>query len=435
LKLDRQNKPHQDQYRKLKWLIFFRGLFAAVLMGSTAFVGVHENLTFYSQPLLLINCIAVALIIFSVLYAFILPHLSHIVRFGYIQIFFDSLLITCIVFVTGSFSSIFSFLYIVVIIYASIVLSRRGGMFIAFCCSIQYGVLIALEFQGVIYPVGVEVDFIFRNYNWNYVLYKLFITIVACFGVAFLSGFLAEQERRAKKELWAMEDQVKRVEKLAAIGEMASGLAHEIKNPLASLSGSIQFLREDIPYDPDRDRLMDIILREADRLTALVNDFLMFAKPQPGQIKIVELDVALEEIIKVFTSNSRRNKRIAVNKQLAEAIFVEIDPEHLRQVVWNLLLNADEAIENEGRIDVIMYPVDKTYVCITISDDGCGMNAEIMNSIFDPFFTAKPKGTGLGLSIVQRIITSYNGMIDVQSEPEKGTTFIVKLRREVSSHH
>ena len=306
-------------------------------------------------------------------------------------------------------------------------------MFIAFCCSIQYGVLIALEFQGVIYPVGIEVDFIFRDYNWNYVLYKLFITIIACFGVAFLSGFLAEQERRAKKDLWAMEDQVKRVEKLAAIGEMASGLAHEIKNPLASLSGSIQFLREDIPYDPDRDRLMDIILREADRLTALVNDFLMFAKPQPGQIKIVELDVALEEIIKVFTSNSHRNKRIIVTKQLAEAIFVEIDPEHLRQVVWNLLLNADEAIENEGRIDIIMYPVDKQHICITISDSGCGMNEETMKSIFDPFFTAKPKGTGLGLSIVQRIITSYNGLIDVQSEPEKGTTFTVKLRREINS--
>ncbi len=303
-------------------------------------------------------------------------------------------------------------------------------MFIAFCCSIQYGVLIALEFQGVIYPVGVEVDFIFRNYNWNYVLYKLFITIVACFGVAFLSGFLAEQERRAKKDLWAMEDQVKRVEKLAAIGEMASGLAHEIKNPLASLSGSIQFLREDIPYDPDRDRLMDIILREADRLTALVNDFLMFAKPQPGQIKMVELDVALEEIIKVFTANSRRHKKIIVSKQLAESIFVEIDPEHLRQVVWNLLLNADEAIEDEGEIDIKMYPVDKKFICIIISDSGCGMTEDTMKLIFDPFFTAKPKGTGLGLSIVQRIITSYNGLIDVRSEPEKGTTFTVRLCKE-----
>ncbi|MBC2715080.1 MAG: GHKL domain-containing protein [Desulfobacteraceae bacterium] len=433
MKIDRQNKPQLDQYQKLKWLIFFRGLFAAVLLGSAVFVGFHENRPFFSQPLIFICYIAVALLILSALYAFILPRLFKFVRFGYIQIFIDSLLITCIIFVTGSFSSIFSFLYLVVIIYAGMVLSRSGGMFIAFCCSVQYGVLIALEFQGVIYPVGVEVDFIFRNYNWNYVLYKLFITIVACFGVAFLSGFLAEQERRAKKELWAMEDQVKRVEKLAAIGEMASGLAHEIKNPLASLSGSIQFLREDIPYDPDRDRLMDIILREADRLTALVNDFLMFAKPQPGQTKIVELDVALEEIINVFTTDNRRNKRINVTQQLAEGIFIEIDPEHLRQVVWNLLLNADEAIESEGQIDIKMYPVDKIYVCITISDNGCGMTEETMESIFDPFFTAKPKGTGLGLSIVQRIITSYNGLIDVQSSPEKGTTFNVKFRREINS--
>jgi two-component system sensor histidine kinase HydH len=433
LVIDRQNKQYQDQYRKLKWLIFFRGLFAAVLIISAVFVGFHQNLTFFSQPLLFINCIAVALLFFSALYAILLPRLSHIVRFGYIQIFIDSLVITCIIFVTGSFSSVFSFLYIVVIIYASIVLSRTGGMFIAFCCSIQYGVLIALEFQGVIFPVGVEVDFIFRNYNWNYVLYKLFITIVACFGVAFLSGFLAEQERRAKKELWAMEEQVKRVEKLAAIGEMASGLAHEIKNPLASLSGSIQFLREDIPYDQDRDRLMEIILREADRLTALVNDFLMFAKPQPGQVKIVELDVALEEILRVFTSNSRRNKKITVTKQLAESIFIEIDPEHLRQVIWNLLLNADEAIENEGQIDITMYLADKKHICITITDSGCGMNEETIKSIFDPFYTAKPKGTGLGLSIVQRIITSYNGLIDVQSVPEKGTTFTVKFPREMNS--
>jgi len=433
LKIDRQNKPLLDQYRKLKWLIFFRALFAAVLLGSAMLMGFHESRALFSQPIVFIEYIAIALLALSLLYAFILPHLFQFVRFGYIQIFIDSLFLTGIIFVTGSFSSIFSFLYLIVIIYAGMILSRSGGMFIAFCCSVQYGVLIALEFQGVIYPVGVEIDFLIRNYNWNYVLYKVFMTLVACFGVSFLSGFLAEQERRAKKDLWAMADQVKRVERLAAIGEMASGLAHEIKNPLASLSGSIQFLREDIPYDPDRDRLMDIILREADRLTALVNDFLMFAKPQPGQIKIVELDVAMKEIINVFTADNRRNKRIHVTKQFFEGIFIEIDPEHFRQVIWNLLLNAAEAIESEGQIDIKISPVDKSHACITISDDGCGMSEETMKSIFDPFFTAKPKGTGLGLSIVQRIITSYNGLIDVQSEPEKGTTFTVKFRRVINS--
>lgn len=435
MRIDSRNKQQLDQYRKLKWLTFFRGLFAALLLGSAAFIGVHENLTFFSEPLIFINYIAITLLFLSLLYAVILPRLRRLTRFGYFQVFVDSLLITGIIFVTGSFSSIFSFLYLVVIIYASMMLSRTGGMFIAFCCCVQYGVLIALEFQGVIFPVGVEAGFIFRHYNWDYVLFKFLITIAACFGVAFLSGFLSEQERRAKKGLWAMEEQVKRVEKLAAIGEMASGLAHEIKNPLASLSGSIQFLREDIPYDPDRDRLMDIILREADRLSALVNDFLMFAKPQPGQTRIVDLNVALKELIKVFTTDNRRSKRIKVTHELADGIYIVIDPEHLRQVLWNLLLNADEAIDNEGHIHIEMYPLNKNHACIRITDDGCGMTDETIKTIFDPFFTAKSKGTGLGLSIVQRIISSYNGLIDVQSTPGKGSSFTVQLSREISQNH
>ncbi|RJP85906.1 MAG: two-component sensor histidine kinase [Desulfobacteraceae bacterium] len=429
MKVESRNKPEKALFRKLQWLIFFRALFAAVLLGSGVFVGIHEHLTFADQPLVAVNGIALLLVCLSVLYSVILARTSHLSILGYLQISIDSLLVTGIVFVTGGFSSIFSFLYLVVIIYASMVLFRKGGMFIAFFCSIQYGVLVSLEYQGVIYPIGLASDFVLKNNNWEYVPYKLLMTIAACFCVAFLSGLLAEQERRAKQDLWAMEAQVKRVEKLAAIGEMASGLAHEIKNPLASLSGSIQFLREEIPYDPDRDRLMDIILREADRLSALVNDFLMFAKPQPGQIKLVELDVAIDEVIKVFTADNRRNRRIAVSRHLDEGVFIEIDPEHLRQVLWNLLLNADEAIEGEGGIDIKMYPLDKDYVCISIADDGCGMTEETLSLIFDPFFTVKAKGTGLGLSIVQRIITSYNGLIDVRSELGKGTTFTVKLRR------
>ena len=150
-------------------------------MSSTVFVGLHENLTFFSKPLIFINAIAAAVLALTFLYAVILPYLKQLTRFGYIQIFIDSLLVTGIIFCTGSFSSVFSFLYLVVIIYTSMVLSRTGGMFIAFCCSVQYAVLIALEFQGVIYPVGVEVDFIFKNYNWDYVIYKLLITIARLF--------------------------------------------------------------------------------------------------------------------------------------------------------------------------------------------------------------------------------------------------------------
>jgi two-component system sensor histidine kinase PilS (NtrC family) len=434
LKPETRGKPEKTLFRKLQWLIFFRALFAAVLLGSAVFVGVRDNFTFASDPLIVVNSIGVLLLCLSGLYSFILYHTSRLSLLGYFQISLDSLLVTGIIFVTGGFSSIFSFLYLVVIIYASMVLFRRGGMFMAFFCSVQYCVLVSLEYQGGIYPIGFASDIAVKNPNWDYVLYKLIITIAACFCVAFLSGLLAEQERRAKQDLWAMEAQVKRVEKLAAIGEMASGLAHEIKNPLASLSGSIQFLREEIPYDPDRDRLMDIILREAARLTALVNDFLMFAKPQPGHIRLVELDIAIDDVIKIFTADNHRNRRITVSRQLEEGVYIEIDPEHLRQVLWNLLLNADEAIADQGRIDVRMVSLDKNYVCITIADTGCGMTEETQAKIFDPFFTVKKaKGTGLGLSIVQRIITSYHGLIDVSSKPDQGTTFTVKLQRTLAS--
>lgn len=430
MKAERRSRPAKLLFRKLQWLIFFRALFAAVLLGSAVFVGIRDNFTFTSDPLIAVNTIGLALLCLSAIYSVVLYRTSRLSALGYFQISLDSLLVSGIVFVTGGFSSLFSFLYLVVIIYASMVLFRKGGMFMAFFCSVQYSVLVSLEYQGVIYPLGLVSEAMVKGHQWDYVLFKLLITIAACFCVAFLSGLLAEQERRAKEELWDMEAQVRRVEKLAAIGEMASGLAHEIKNPLASLSGSIQFLREEIPYDPDRDRLMDIILREADRLSALVNDFLMFAKPQPGQTRPVALDAAIEDVIKVFGADNRRNRRIHIDKQLESGVVIEIDPEHLRQVLWNLLLNADEAIEGEGRIYIRMASLDKQYVCVTIADTGCGMTEETMASIFDPFFTVKPKGTGLGLSIVQRIITSYNGLIDVRSEPGQGTTFTLKLRRD-----
>ena len=174
-----------------------------------------------------------------------------------------------------------------------------------------------------------------------------------------------------------------------------------------------------------------LFLREADRLGALVNDFLMFAKPQPGQVKIVDLNSAIREILNIFVADHRRRKRIEVVEDLADGVFIEIDPEHLRQVLWNLLLNADEAIEGEGRITVVMQPLNKSHVYIRITDTGCGITEETIKTIFDPFFTAKPKGNGLGLSIVQRIITSYNGLIEVQSTPGQGTTFEIQLPKQV----
>lgn len=432
--IDREKRLEADIYRKFRWLIFFRALFASVLLGSTIFAAYHEGISFLSAPLIFLVIIGALTLLLSGFYAFFLPRTRHLIRFGYIQLNIDIITISFIILVTGGFSSVFSFLYLVVIIYASMVAFRRGGMIIAIICVIQYGILVDLEYYGIIHPFGFEPKQMLATYSWEYVIYKLLITIAACFAVAFLSGHLSEQEKRAKLDLWAAEEQIKRVEKLAAIGEMASGLAHEIKNPLAALSGSIQVLKEDIPYEPHRDKLMDIVIRETERIGALVNNFLLFAKPRPGRAETIDIGAAVDEIVTYFESDvRRRHRKITINRRIAREIFIQADPEHLRQVMWNLLLNADEAIDDQGSIHIDVAPVDKKNVGITVTDTGCGMTEETLKSIFDPFFTRKAKGTGLGLSIVQRIVMACNGLIDVVSTPGKGTSFILKFPQIIAS--
>jgi two-component system, NtrC family, sensor histidine kinase HydH len=433
--IDREKRIQSDLYRKIKWLIFFRALFAAVLLGSSMLAAYHEGISFFSIPLFYLNIIAIATLLLSGFYALLLPRVKSLLVLGYLQLNIDIITVSVIILLTGGFSSVFSFLYLLVIIYASMVTFRRGGMIIATICVIQYGVLVDLEYYGIIRPFGFEPQYMLSTYSWEYVIYKMLITIAACFAVAFLSGYLSEQEKRAKLDLWAAEEQIKRVEKLAAIGEMASGLAHEIKNPLAAVSGSIQVLKEELPYEPYRDKLMDIVIRETERISALLNDFLLFAKPGTGRARALDVGEAADEIVTYFESDLRhRHRKIVINRQIGRGTYIHADPEHIRQVLWNLLLNADEAIDGPGSIHVAVVPMDRKNIGLTVTDSGCGMTTETMQSIFDPFFTQKTKGTGLGLSIVQRIVTACNGIIDVSSMPGKGSSFILKFPQVTPFH-
>ena len=409
--------------------MFFRVLFTTFLLGSTILFQLRKSPSPLDKPLLILYGLIAGIFILSFCYALILSRIKRGLFFTYIQIGIDTFIVSMIIFVTGNFSSIFSFLYLLVIIYASILLFRKGSMIMAALCSIQYGIMIDLEYYGILIPFGLDNSLIAGSYDGGHILYKIIITMAACFSVAFLSSFLAEQEKKTRKELLAMEDHVKRVEKMAAIGEMGAGLAHEIKNPLASLTGSIQVLKEDIPFNPDHEKLMQIILREADRLSSLVNNFLLFAKPPVGKVEAIELSKALKETVGLFENDRTFSGRITITREFSSVMWVEIDPVHLRQVLWNLLLNAVEAIKDKGHIDISMYPLKKKHVGIKISDNGCGMSKEILKTIFDPFFTTKPNGTGLGLSIVHRILESYNSRLDVSSEIDVGTIFTLRLNR------
>jgi len=421
--------PEKDVKDKLKWLMLFRVLFSTLLLGSSIVMQLGESPPPIGPPLKLLYGLIVSIFFLSILYALTIDRIKKLVVFAYIQILTDTMIVSVILFITGSYSSIFSFLYLVVIIYSSILLSIRGTLVIAAVCSIQFGIMMDLEYYGVIYPFVAEPMMLASSRPWNQVLYKILITMTACFAVAFLSSFLSEQVRSTREELRIMENHVKRVEKMATVGELAAGLAHEIKNPLASLTGSIQLLKEDISYDPDHDRLMQIILREADRLSSLASNFLMYARPPAGKAEAIELEKILIETVELFEKDASHDSRVVTTKQIQSNLWISMDPVHLRQILWNLLLNASEAIDGEGTIGIEMFATKSKRACIKVSDTGRGMTQEEIKSIFDPFYTTKSNGTGLGLSIVHRILESYDSWMNVESERDQGTTFTLQFKR------
>ena len=421
--------PEGEIKSKLKWLMLFRILFSTLLLGSTIILQFGNSPLPLNPPIIVLYGLIASIFLLSFVYALILYRIKRLIYMAYAQIIIDTLIVTVILSVTGNFSSIFSFLYLVVIVYSSILIPIRGTMVIAAICSIQFGIMIDLEYYGVILPFGTEDLLLASAYTWNQVLYKILITMTACFAVAFLSSFLSEQVRRTRHELRIMEDHVKRVDKMAAIGEMAAGLAHEIKNPLASLIGSIQLLREDIRYDADHDRLMQIVLREADRLSSLVTNFLLYARPPAGKVEAMELEKIIIDTAELFEKDASNDGRITTTKNIQSGIWISMDPLHLRQILWNLLINAAEAIEGQGNIHIELTDNKNKQAYIKITDNGCGMSPDDINLIFDPFFTTKASGTGLGLSIVHRILEAYDALLDVESEINQGTTFILQFKQ------
>ena len=415
--------------RKLKWLVSIRLLFALLLMGSTITYQIGSHLYSLETPIAWLYGMAGTIVFLSVVYGILLPiGYRYQLLFIYVQIGFDAFCITLIIFLTGGYSSVFSFLYLVVVIYSSVFVFKRGSLLVALLCTAQFAVLLFLEFNGTIDPFGYGGTIINSTLTVLQVFQKCAIMSAACFSVAFLSGYLSDQERQSKAELVAMGAHLGRVQNLAQIGEMAAGLAHEIKNPLASLSGAIQILKSDMENDQDNMRLMDIVLRETDRLSSLVNNFLTFARPSAGQSKCVNLGEALTEMVTLFEKDGSVDQRIKVDLITIANAFIEIDPLQLRQVIWNLLLNGAESIDNEGRIKISVQKLKNERIIVKIADDGSGMDEQTVKSIFNPFFTTKPSGTGLGLSIVYRILETYDCRMDVQSKPGLGSVFTLYFK-------
>ncbi len=240
-----------------------------------------------------------------------------------------------------------------------------------------------------------------------------------------------------------MEEQVKMVDRLAAVGRLASGMAHEIRNPLASMSGSIQVLGQTLQLDADNKRLMDIVLRETNRLDQLLSDFVLFTHPDDRRKKVLELNSVIMDTVELFLSNPDHGS-INLVTDLHGSIMLEADPNQIKQVLWNLFANAHQAMGGGGKLQVATkIAAEETisdvlqaagtghrsaeWVRLEVADTGCGIDEAYLDKVFDPFFTTKPRGSGLGLAIVYSIIESYKGHISVKSQKDRGTAFTILL--------
>ena len=548
---------NKELLERIKWLMVLRLLFATFLLVATVVVQARAYPSFSNTSLASLYILTGVIYFLTLCYALLLDRIKKYIFFAYVQLVFDVLFVTALIYVTGGIESIFSFMYILTIINAAIMLYRRGGLLIASASSIGYGSLLDLQYFGIIHPYYIRASEL-MTYTIGYYFYTLLMNIAAFYLVAFLSSYLAEELRRSGVKLKAkqydldqlellnrnivqsintglitlnnqleisyinpaveqisgfgyrdlegihigdifpkivpylsisdrggdnddmlqpqkgidvdfdrrdgtrlhlgfsqsilkdpggdeiglilifqdltefrqMQEQVRRMDRLAVAGELAAGIAHEIKNPLASLSGSIQMLRDEVDFGPMQQRLMDITMREAERLNALVNEFLLFSRPERAVDRSVEVNEVIEDTLEMLKNSPELSRPIRIEKTLSKNLWVHIDSQRLQQVIWNLVLNAVQEMKNSGRLSVATAirtkrgsgDAQEKLAEISISDTGPGILPENQGKVFDPFFTTKEQGTGLGLTIVHRIVENYDGKIFLDSDGRSGTT-------------
>jgi len=237
-----------------------------------------------------------------------------------------------------------------------------------------------------------------------------------------------------------LETSLKRMDRLADMGRLAADFAHEVRNPLASISGSVQVLRQSLRLSPEDERLMDIVVRESKNLSQLIADFASFARPKNKERQRLAIKDLADEVLEMYKNSPEYNSTVSVVNCLDSEVIIDANEQQFRQLLWNLLLNAAQATGDGGRIEIDCRTRESGFACpanierlygsstaerveLQVRDTGSGIPRDVIERIFDPFYTTKDRGFGLGLSIVQTIVQEHNGLIMADSTPGAGTTF------------
>jgi signal transduction histidine kinase len=272
-----------------------------------------------------------------------------------------------------------------------------------------------------------------RGITDHHALVSEYTEMVFYVAIGLMTGVLIERQWRERRRSEALQRELARSERLSSLGQMAAGLAHEIKNPLGSIQGVAEILGDDAPAGSKKRELFDILRKESKRLGGVVDDFLRFARPRPLALAPADAAAMLARAAAQMEIEAGA-RRVTIERRVAPDLpRVEADAEQMHQVLLNLLLNAIEASADGARVVIGAARGQRDgrrTVEITVSDAGAGIPAESLPRVFDPFFTTRERGTGLGLSISHTIVRDHGGWIDIESAPGAGTTVKVALPAE-----
>jgi two-component system, NtrC family, sensor histidine kinase HydH len=321
--------------------------------------------------------------------------------------------------------NIFQRLYYLPIVFAAVAFGWPGGVAAAACSMMCYLPHIAMTWR--MNPA----------YSANQ-----YAEIMVFFLVGIVTGTLADRERKRRQELQKAAEQLsrvyrelqdsfeqlKRADRLAAIGQLAASLAHEIRNPLGSIEGAIDILERNPESESKRDEFLPIMKKECNRLRRLLTNLLNFARPRQPQIRPVNVRQVIDTVCSLARHSAERQD-ILLKQDLPDDLpDIKGDEEQLQQVILNLALNAIQAMSSSGEVLFSARPaLDR--VVVRVRDQGDGIASADLDRIFDPFYTTKENGTGLGLAVAHQIVEQHGGSIRVERNPDRGTTFTLELPR------
>lgn len=415
---------------RLAWITGLRLLFLVLLLGATATLYLGGELARYPFSLRIVFLTIGAGFALAAGYAALLRRARGVRGLAWAQIGLDQLTWTAIVYVTGGPSSGATSLYALTCLVGAILVGVRGAVVSAGMGIGLYALLCAAFRVGWLHGPPDQPA---ADYDTTELVFPVLINALGVTVVALLAGYLAERLRLTGGALQIATRRANEAERLAVLGRIAAALAHEIRNPLGSITGSIEMLRDSAALS-DEDRLLcDIVQREARRLNDLVGDMVDLSKPRPPRAEATDVALLAREVVALATHAARGADVKVVYEGATGELLARCDGAQMRQVLWNLLRNAIQAT-SAGSVVRVWLDARERDVTLGVDDEGPGIPEDAGERIFDESFTTRTHGAGIGLAVVRRIIEDHGPMgaaLSVEHAKGRGASFRVTLSRDV----